>query len=366
VVGRQLADTTVIIHADFTTGHLHDHSIHETTHGRSCHPQRSVGSRDGRRTPVTIDPNDVARLRGQNGAVPDDPAAAPVLRVGCAMWAHPPWVGHYLSPGNKGRELADYATWCNAVEGNTTFYGIPSERTVARWAEQAPPDFRFAFKVPRTVTHEQRLRDGAHRDVARFLKAIEPLGDRIGPVQIQLPPSFGPESVAILADFVVGLPTSHRWVAELRHPGFFDGGVAHRRTDEALVAADVGRVVLDTRPLYAASPRSDASFDERRTKPMLPIVTDVMGVEPIVRVIGSDDADATIDGASAWSDQVVDWLGEGHRPFVFLHQPENLYSPALARRFHAVVADRVTDLAPLPEPTTVADAGEVSGQTPLF
>jgi len=282
------------------------------------------------------------------------------------MWAHPPWVGRYLSPGRRGQELADYATWCNAVEGNTTFYGIPTERTVARWAEQAPPDFRFAFKVPRTITHEQRLRRGAHRDVAEFLRAIDPLGDRIGPVQIQLPPSFGPESLVTLADFVIGLPTSHRWVVELRHPVFFDGGEAHRRVDEALAAAGVGRVVLDTGALYGSSPRSEASLDEQRTKPNLPIVTDVMGDEPIVRVIGSDDPGETFAGAAAWSTRIVDWIGEGRRPYVFLHQPENLASPSLARRLHELVTESLPDLALLPEPVVIADPGEVAGQAPLF
>ena len=290
----------------------------------------------------------------------------PVLRVGCAMWAHPPWVGRFLTSSGKGRELAEYAGWCNAVEGNTTFYGIPVPRTIDRWVEQAPDHFRFAFKIPRTVTHEQRLRTGAHRDVARFLRTIEPLGDRIGPVQLQLPRSFGPESLSTLIDFVVGLPTSHRWVTELRHPAFFDGGEAHRRVDEALGSAGVGRVVLDTRSLYASSPRSEAAVEERRTKPKLPVVTEVMGDEPIVRVIGSDDPDETLAGAGAWTDQIVDWLAEGRRPFVFVHQPENLESPSVARRFHATIGKCVPDLEALPEPAPVAEHGEMHGQTPLF
>ena len=301
-----------------------------------------------------------------NVATPELIRSSPLLRVGCAMWAHPPWVGRYLSAGNKGRELADYATWCNAVEGNTTFYGIPSERTVARWTEQAPPDFRFAFKVPRTVTHEQRLRPGAHRDVAGFLQAIEPLGDRIGPVQLQLPPSFGPESVAVLSDFVVGLPTSHRWVVELRHPAFFDGGETHARLDERLRAAEIGRVVLDTRPLYDTPAESDAAVDEQRSKPRLPIRTDLMGDEPIVRVIGSDDVDRTLAGMTSWVPDTVRWLGEGRRPYVFAHQPENLVSPEIARRFHGVVAREIEDLDQLPEPIPVAPGRETPNQTPLF
>jgi uncharacterized protein YecE (DUF72 family) len=284
------------------------------------------------------------------------------LRVGCALWAHRPWVGRYLS--GDGHDLAEYATWCNAVEGNTTFYAVPSAATVARWSEQAPADFRFAFKVPRTVTHERRLHVDAHREVADFLRTIEPLGERIGPVQLQLPPSFGPESLDQLRRFVVGLPTSHRWVVELRHPAFFDGGDLHRATDEALAAAAVGRVVLDTRPLRADPPVTAAALDERRTKPSLPVVTDVMGDAPVVRVIGGDTVATTLDGLAAWEDQAVAWIEAGHQPYVFAHQPENRDSPDLARWFHARVRHRLPELTPLPEPTPVG--GSEDDQPSLF
>jgi uncharacterized protein YecE (DUF72 family) len=283
------------------------------------------------------------------------------------MWAHPPWVGRFLSPGNRGRELEEYAGWCNAVEGNTTFYAVPSQRTVARWVEQAPVDFRFAFKVPRRITHELRLRgDEARRSLDDFLDAIEPLGERIGPVQLQLPPSFGPESAPTLRSFVARLPRGYRWMIELRHPGFFDGGPAHQAIDGLLRNAGVGRVVLDTRPLYSASPQTDAAVEERRTKPRLPVLTDVVGATPIVRVIGADDADTTGDGLLVWAEQVVDWIAEGREPYVFVHQPENLESPRLARMFHADVAEAVVDLMPLPTPLPVVPATEVLGQDSLF
>jgi uncharacterized protein YecE (DUF72 family) len=307
-----------------------------------------------------------ADAAGQGGAGPD-PATRRVLRVGCPMWAHPPWVGRFLSPGLRGRELEEYARWCNAVEGNTTFYAIPSARTVARWAEQAPADFRFAFKVPRHITHELRLRgDEAVEVLGEFLDVLEPLGDRIGPVQVQLPPSFGPDALATLRSFVGRLPSSPAWVIEFRHPAFFDGGRAHRAVDGWLLDAGIGRVVLDTRPLHSSSPRSDAALDERRTKPRLPVVTDVMGATPIVRVIGADDLETTTAGLLAWTTQLADWIVEGREPHVFVHQPENLDSPALARMIHAEVGALVDGLAPLATPLPVAPATEVVGQTSLF
>lgn len=289
------------------------------------------------------------------------------------MWAHPPWVGRFLSPHHRGRELAEYARWCNAVEGNTTFYAEPSASTIERWAELAPDDFRFAFKLPRTITHEHRL-VRAEALLSSFLQRIEPLAGRIGPLQIQLPPSLAPSSIRVVTDFVERLPGDFVWAIEFRHPGWFQG-LAADRIDEVLDENGVGRVVLDTRPLYADPPRSEAALDERRTKPRLPIRTSVRGAAPIIRVIGADAVETTLDGLGAWTTDIVEWLDEGREPYVFVHQPENLDSPALARHLHAHVTSSIAGdttherpwrLTPLPDPLPVAPRTEVAGQDSLF
>ena len=79
-----------------------------------------------------------------------------------------------------------------------------------------------------------------------------------------------------------------------------------------------------------------------------------------------DEADDTESGLLTWTAPVLEWLSEGRTPYVFVHQPENLHSPALARRFHAAVAGQLPRLAPLSEPLPVAPAGEVTGQSSLF
>lgn len=273
-----------------------------------------------------------------------------VLRVGCPMWAHRSWVGRFYPPGTKsGTELGVYATWCNAVEGNTTFYAEPSVDTVRKWKDQSPSDFRFAFKLPRTVTHDKRLTDVA-TEVRSFLGAIEPLGTRVGPVQVQLPASFGPDQLETLLAFLRRLPTERAWAVELRHPGFFDHSDAHRRVDALCVERNVTRVILDSRPLHAVPADSDAAIEEKRNKPDLPVLADVAGQHPVLRVIGEDRPDGTLDGLLAWTPQVVHWLTEGREPYVFVHQPDNLDSPGLARAFHESVAAEVPDLAPLPDP----------------
>jgi len=285
-----------------------------------------------------------------------------VLRVGCAMWAHRPWVGRWFPTSTRtGTELGLYARLCNAVEGNTTFYAEPAATTVARWCEQAPADFRFAFKLPRTVTHDRRLQDVAE-PVRSFLNAITPLGERVGPVQAQLPPGFGPEGIEVLLRFVHRLPSDWPWAIELRHAGWFDGGDAQRRLDEVLIEREITRVILDTRPLYQAPAASPAAVEERANKPRLPVQIEAAGPHPIVRVIGHDDPDLTMSGLAAWADQVATWIDEKREPYVFAHQPENLDSPALARAFYDLVRKLRPQLEPLSEPLNV----EAPSQSSLF
>lgn len=74
------------------------------------------------------------------------------------MWTHAPWQGRFLPhPLPPKERLRAYATWCTAVEGNTTFYATPARSTVEMWAQQTDTDFRFVMKLPRTITHERRL-----------------------------------------------------------------------------------------------------------------------------------------------------------------------------------------------------------------
>lgn len=91
------------------------------------------------------------------------------------MWANAEWRGSLYPPhaGSDGH-LADYARVFSAVEGNTTFYsGAPRPETVAAWARQTPPHFRFCFKLPARLTHERRL-VGVGSEVDAFLEALAP------------------------------------------------------------------------------------------------------------------------------------------------------------------------------------------------
>ncbi|MDG6106714.1 DUF72 domain-containing protein [Dactylosporangium aurantiacum] len=262
------------------------------------------------------------------------------------MWTHKAW-RFSPQPLAAHERLRAYAGRCNAVEGNTTFYATPARDTVASWAQQTDPGFRFVVKLPKRVTHERRLTD-AGGDVRAFLDAIEPLGPRAHAVWIQLPGSFGPGDVDALARFLRRMPPAHRYAVEVRHPEFFTDPGAARLLEAALGGAEW--VPFDTTAFFAAPPTSDAERDAWTKKPRMPLRTAALTDRPIVRYLGRDDPDRTVEGWQRWVDVVTGWLREGRSPTVFVHTPDNTDAPALARRFHDEVRARLPRLAPLPEP----------------
>jgi uncharacterized protein YecE (DUF72 family) len=275
------------------------------------------------------------------------------LHVGCAMWTLKSWQGRFLPhPLPAHDRLRAYAGWCNAVEGNTTFYATPARDTVAGWAQQTDADFRFVAKLPKRITHERRLTD-VDEDLRIFLDAIEPLGSRAHALWIQLPGSFGPSDVATLEGFLRRLPTSHRYAVEVRHPAFFDDPRSTRHLEDVLAAAAAEWVPFDTTAFFRSLPTSDAEREAWSAKPRMPLRTRALTDRPIVRYLGRDATEETVEGWQPWVDVTADWLREGRSPTVFVHTPDNADAPALARRFHDEVRARVPGLEALPEPVPV-------------
>lgn len=268
------------------------------------------------------------------------------LHVGCAMWTHRAWQPRSVPAADR---LRYYAARCNAVEGNTTFYATPARETVAAWAGQTDPEFRFVVKLPRLITHERRLAD-TDEPLRLFLDAIEPLGPRTHALWIQLPGSFAPADVPALDRFLRRRSTAHRWAVEVRHPAFFADPHATRRLEETLAAAGAEWVPFDTTAFYRRPPTSDAERAAWSKKPRVALRSHALTDRPIVRYLGRDAVAETVAGWQPWLAVVAGWLREGRSPTFFVHTPDDADALMLARRFHADVRARVPALEPLPEP----------------
>lgn len=265
------------------------------------------------------------------------------LHVGCAMWTHKAW------PFGATERLRSYAEWCNAVEGNTTFYATPARSTVESWAKQTDPGFRFVVKLPRPITHERRFL-GVEAELRTFLEAIEPLGPRLHALWLQMPGSFTPNDIAALAGFLKRLPGSYRYAVEVRHRGFFEDP---RPLERALGEVGAEWIPFDTNVFFQSPPSSDAERDTWTRKPRMPLRQVALTDRPIVRYLGRDSSAQTVDGWRRWVDVMVNWLREGRSPTMFIHTPDDAEALTLARRFHDDVRARLPELEPLPELPTL-------------
>lgn len=165
--------------------------------------------------------------------------------VGTAGWSLP--AAERDAFPDAGTHLERYAARFGAVEINSSFYRPHRPATYARWRESVPDAFRFAVKIPRLVTHELRLRD-ADSAIDRFLDEASHLGDKLGCLLVQLPPSLAcdPE---IADEFFAGLRqrVDAGIACEPRHVSWFTPPV-----DNLFVRHRIARVAADPAPVPGA------------------------------------------------------------------------------------------------------------------
>lgn len=172
--------------------------------------------------------------------------ATPPARIGCAGWAIPAAHRDRFGPGSS--VLARYATRLDCVEINSSFYRPHRRDTYARWADAVPAHFRFSVKMPRAISHDARLRQcGGLLD--GFLSECSGLGDKLGCLLLQLPPSLALDG-RVAAPFLAML--RRRWdgpvACEPRHASWFT-----QAADALFQRHRIARVAADPAPHPAAA-----------------------------------------------------------------------------------------------------------------
>jgi uncharacterized protein YecE (DUF72 family) len=270
--------------------------------------------------------------------------------TGCAVWAFKGWVGDLYPPGSKaGDFLRLYGDRMTAVEGNTTFYSMPDAKTIDRWAATMPPGFRFCPKLPRAFSHQGKLApfvEASHR----FLQTLAPLENRLGPLFIQLPPTYGPEQLADLRDFLTRWPRQQQPIAvEVRQIDWFAEPHA-TRFNQMLTSLGVGRVLLDTRPIYDCidTPADDPQIGSERKKPKVPLQPEVTAPFTIIRYISHPDLAYNQTYFDEWVPRLHQWLATGTEVYFFAHCPQEAKSPAVARAVYHQLQQAGVTLPDLP------------------
>jgi uncharacterized protein YecE (DUF72 family) len=268
--------------------------------------------------------------------------------IGLPAWAFPGWKDRYFR--TRPSALASYADVFDTVEGNTTFYRVPDEATIARWHEAvAGSDFRFCFKLPREVTHEARPDSGT---LEKFLAVIEPLGDHLGPLLVQFPADVGPGELEHFEPVFARLHGARRFVIEVRHPAFFtDPGLL----EPTLERYGAGRVILDSRPLFEGDRSHPEILSALHQKPDVPVLPATCNGVTLVRLILHPDIVSNAPYIEEWAGRVADYLRNDVRTYMMIHCPNNLHCPPLAAEFHEALRQAASDidipaLAPWPVP----------------
>src|SRR5258708_8092994 len=176
------------------------------------------------------------------------------LYLGCPIWSFKGWLGNFYPKGTPSADyLREYAHRLTTIEGNTTFYAIPAEKTIGQWNAQTPASFRFCPKVPRTISHNGNL-IGHIGEAEYFVEIMGQLGVRLGPMFLQLPPGYSPARFEDLKGFLEASPSKARLGGEVPPLDWFDAPppkqLAHRLSDHPIQPRII--VTPPTRPLAAA------------------------------------------------------------------------------------------------------------------
>ncbi|WP_427160589.1 DUF72 domain-containing protein [Aliinostoc sp. HNIBRCY26] len=266
--------------------------------------------------------------------------------IGCAVWSYKGWVGELFPPKTRAADFLHlYSRRFTTVEGNTTFYAIPNAETVSRWATQTPPGFEFCLKLPREITHKGLLEPYIPAAL-EFLAGMRPLGQHLGPIFAQLPPSYPPTLINDLAKFLAAWPRQESPLAlEVRHSDWFQEPHSSQLT-AMLETLGVGRVILDSRPIYTGD--DDPQLDSERRKPKLPVQFSVTAPFSLIRFISHPTLSVNQPFMEEWVKQIQQWLQLGVKIYFFVHCPLEERSPSTARHFQKLLEQNSVPVPPLP------------------
>ncbi len=268
--------------------------------------------------------------------------------IGLTQWGYKEWKNNFFRDDAKPDEfLIQYASVFNAVEGNTTFYNVPARETIEKWGAQVPADFKFCFKFPRNITHEKNLRY-VREEVLSFLDLFKPIRTKLGPFHIQLHRDFSYEQMNDLETLIEILPPHLSFAVEVRHSDFFDKGKKERYFNNFLKSYGVNRVVFDTRKLHEMRSGDPSVKKAQSRKPKLPVRFDSTGANPFVRFVGANDVLNNQAHLKEWAIITANWIREAKHPYIFIHAPDPLHAPELARYFHRELG-KLIEINPLPD-----------------
>lgn len=240
------------------------------------------------------------------------------VRIGTSGWEYGHWRGgFYPRELPRDRWLEFYAARFDTVELNASFYRLPEAGTFERWAQRVPPDFRFAVKASRYLTHVRRLRD-PEEPLDRLRTRVTRLGDRTGPILYQLPPRWRPNPER-LERFLGAIAGERDQVIEFRDARWYQPPILAmiERAGASLCLHDMAGSATAPNPVgplvylrfHGAGERYGGSYSPQRL--------------------------------AAWADRMAGWVGEGRSVWAYFNNDLGGHAVTNAARLREYVARRI-------------------------
>ena len=267
------------------------------------------------------------------------------IHVGCTGFNYDDWKanlgGFYPAKIDKFELLDFYATQFTTCEINSTFYAFPKLETTARWNKSLPDDFVLTAKIPKSICQADNL-SVVEQNLKSFLHVMNPLKEKLGPLVMQLKPSFekNPSTRDQIYDFISFFPHSdYELIIEFRHKSWYE-----EDTYELLNEKKIG-IVSSFLPYIKLNLFEEVKKDYFYLR--------LIGSHQQQIGLGKELKDRT-DYMSKTADQLVDAYSNNKNKssgYVFINNHFSGYAPPAARKFKELLAER--DLIPLePKKTT--------------
>ena len=254
------------------------------------------------------------------------------IRIGTQGWNYDAWVGPFYPNGTRPADfLTVYARGFDTVEVDSTFYASPVSKTVQGWARRTPDDFIFSLKLPQEITHERRLRNVDDLATEFFDRARE-LGNKLGPILIQLGPDFGPTELPAIAQFLPKLPSDMRFAIEFRQRGWIhDGVLALLAEHNVALALSEGRWI-PRRQMMQLATRPTADF----------VYVRLMGLDRSIVDYSRVQLDRTRE-TEVWASVIAPYANEGREAYVYVNNHFSGHSPASVRVLQRLLQQDVVE-----------------------
>ena len=232
------------------------------------------------------------------------------IRIGISGWRYTRWRGTFYPTGLAQRRELAYAGRCfPSVEINGSFYSLQRPESYQSWHDETPDDFVFAVKGPRFVTHMKRLRDCEQALANFFASGVLRLGEKLGPILWQLPPTLRFDD-AVLDAFLSSLPRDTEAALALARKR--DTTLMHGRTDLSIDRKRPLRHALEMRHPSFCDP---SCMKLLRKHKVGVVVADTAGKFPYLEDVTADFVYLRLHGdaqlyASGYSDHALDRWGE--------------------------------------------------------